>query len=265
MVDRVEASVEEGLKDPTIAPEETGNAENEMILGKFKSYEDLEKAYKNLESKLGERSQNAPEEPNPLPPQPRAEDEWQQDLEAGDDQPPPEEIKAALPGFTNDQIEDLSRYAWENKSLSDEHYESLERAGYSREIVDQYMQGQFAMAEAAQSQLINAGGGQERVQAMFEWAAQNLDQGTVDAYNTKFDQGGSDAIMAMEHLAAKYDASGEGATKNRVVGANAGYNDGPEPYRSVAQVTEAMSDPRYHTDPAYRAEVAERLKRSSVL
>jgi len=212
MVDRVEASVEEGIKDPTMPPE-GGNAENEMILGKFKSYEDLEKAYKNLESKLGERA--APEDPTPLPPQPRAEDEWQQDENGNEDYNQPNtdaEIKAALPGFTNDQVEEISRYAWENRELTDDHYESLERAGYSREIVDNYMAGQFAMAEAAQSQLINAGGGEERVQAMFDWAATNLDQGTVDAYNAKFEQGGPDAIMAMEALAAKYDASGEGTT-----------------------------------------------------
>ena len=34
-------------------------------------------------------------------------------------------------------------------------------------------------------------------------------------------------------------------------------------YRSQAQVVEAMSDPRYETDPAYRQDVADKLERSN--
>jgi hypothetical protein len=38
-----------------------------------------------------------------------------------------------------------------------------------------------------------------------------------------------------------------------------------KPYGSAAQVTEAMRDPRYSTDPAYRSNVEKRLSVSNVL
>ena len=35
-------------------------------------------------------------------------------------------------------------------------------------------------------------------------------------------------------------------------------------YRSQAQLVKAMSDPRYDNDPAYRADVVEKLNRSDL-
>ncbi len=40
---------------------------------------------------------------------------------------------------------------------------------------------------------------------------------------------------------------------------------GPEAFTSWAQVTKAMSDPRYDADPAYRAEVENRIAASKTL
>ena len=39
----------------------------------------------------------------------------------------------------------------------------------------------------------------------------------------------------------------------------------PDAFESIAQVTEAMSDPRYDKDPAYRASVEKKIARSSVI
>lgn len=265
-VERVEVPVEEGLSEGT--PKADNTETNDLILGKFKSYEDLEKSYKELESKLGkekaaEKILNEVEKPEP-------EDEWKAEGEEAEepkegDKPQTEaDLQEFLPGFSEEKISEIYQYAWENGQLTDEHYSELEKAGYNRQVVDQFMQGQFAMAEAQNAQLLNAGGGQERVQAMFEWAEGNLSQEQIDAYNSKFDQGGADAIMAMEHLAAKFDADG-GAAAHLVRGANAPTYDTADAFRSVAQVTEAIQDPRYHTDPAYRAEVERRLAKSNVL
>lgn len=258
MVDRVEVPAEETLVTNDGYNPNADNAGNDLILGKFKSYDDLEKSYKELESRLGKQGQN-----DDLPPEkPEPSDDWQQ--EDAPEQGTTEQISEALPGFSQDSIEEMSQHAWENGSLTDDHYADLEKAGYSRDIVDAFIDGQFAAAQATQSQLVNAGGGADKVEAMFEWAQGNLEQSAIDAYNERFDRGGPDAIMAMEHLAAKYDASGE-ARGSRMSGANAPVNAGPEPYRSVAQVTADMQDPRYHTDPSFRDEVARRLARSNVL
>ena len=36
-------------------------------------------------------------------------------------------------------------------------------------------------------------------------------------------------------------------------------------FESVSQVTDAMNDPRYETDPAYRKKVTDKLARSTVI
>ena len=36
-------------------------------------------------------------------------------------------------------------------------------------------------------------------------------------------------------------------------------------FRSIAQVTQAMNDPRYEKDPAYRKDVTDRLAKSTIL
>ena len=42
-------------------------------------------------------------------------------------------------------------------------------------------------------------------------------------------------------------------------------NTNTDTFGSVAQVTDAMNDPRYSKDPAYRKEVEDKLARSSVI
>ena len=42
-------------------------------------------------------------------------------------------------------------------------------------------------------------------------------------------------------------------------------NTSTDSFGSVAQVTEAMNDPRYSKDPAFRKEVEDKLARSSVI
>ena len=186
----------------------------------------------------------------------------------GDDTPTDEKKADAgeqyLPGVDNDTVKDISDYAWENGNLTDDHYSKLEAAGYSREVVDQYMAGQIQQAAGAQDAILNAGGGPEAVQSMFDWAQSSLDADTVDNYNSKFAAGGADAIMAMEHLKARYHDSGVAPAGQRVVGANAPGTP-TATYKSIAEMSSDMSDPRYKTDPAFRASVAAKLNRSNIL
>lgn len=258
MVDRVDVPVEDGLQDPTnnTSPD---NTDGDLILGKFKSYEDLEKSYQALEKKLGQPKAEAPKADEEGLPEtkPEADDDWYPEGDTPD-------VNTILPGFSEEKVNEISQYAWENRELTEDHYSELEKAGYSRDIVDQFMAGQFAQQDAQVSQLINAGGGEEKVSQMFEWAEANLSSDQVDAYNERFDRGGADAIMAMEHLAGKYQESGMGS-ESLVRGANAPLNQGAAPYTSVDQVRQDMSDPRYHNDPAFRDEVARRLAVSNVL
>lgn len=266
MVDRVQVQADEGLtntpadkpKSETTAPEnfpekflgEDGKPDYDKL---SKSYNELEKAFtkKQQVSKDGTVEGDAPQgdEEN-------TEKTAKEEIE--------EQVKSALPGFTDAQIEEFSAQAFETGELTEDQYNALEGAGYSKEIVDQYIQGQLALSEAAEAQIVNAGGGQEQVERMFDWARENLTEQQIAAYDKKFADGGSEAIMAMEHLKAKYDGAGFGSGGSRVTGANAPRGN-TDTFKSVEQVREAMADPRYKNDPAYRKAVAEKIGRSNVL
>ena len=259
MVDRVTVPVEEGITNTPADNMEAKAGKPAWLPDKFASPEDMAKSYKELEAQYTRlRQGKAADEPAPVEESKPAE-------EAATETPDNlETVKELLPGFSEDQIMEFSQTAWENGELTDDQYKALEGKGYDREIVDQYIQGQMALAEAQRVALVNAGGGEKAVDQMFTWAAQSLDKATIEAYNAKFDAGGVEALMAMESLKAKYEASGLAPGRTFVQGANAPTTP-TDVFRSVAQVTEAMSDPRYKTDPAYRQAVAEKLGRSNVL
>jgi hypothetical protein len=263
-MDKVEVKIEEGLSNtpgdnPKPTSEVPENFPEKFVTDGKPDYEKLAKSYVELERHLGTATGK-----------PDAKTEQFDNPDAGKEgdersQPGESQGETILPGVDNNRIEEISQHAWENRELSPEHYDELAKAGYSKDIVDQYMAGQFAVAEGQHNSLINAGGGQEAVEAMFNWAAESLDQATVDSYNAKFDAGGPDALMAMENLKSKYESSGVALPSGgRVTGANAA--GGPsDVYTSAAQVQEAMADARYKSDPAYRKAVADKIGRSNVL
>lgn len=244
-------------------PAEPNNpARPEWLQEKFQTPQDLAKAYDELERKLGGKQ---------APPREMTEQASNEELRTQrEEAPPPSQEPNSdpgtplLPGLENNIVEQMSDYAWENQSLTDEHYQTLAQAGYSREMVDSYMAGQFAMAEDNHQQLMDAGGGEQNVQQMFAWAQQNMTDQQIAAYDDMFDRGGPEARMAMENLRAKYEGAGGNSAWGGMQGANApSYEVGT--YQSTADVLEAMRDPRYKTNPAYREEVARKLAQSNVL
>lgn len=272
MVDRVQVPVEEGISN-TPTSDNTENKETGKILGKFETQADLEKAYQELESKFTKerQSETKPSESKPTAtgkPDAKTEMFDKPEVEDKSDKPATlEDVKSILPGFDENQIMEFSNTAWENGALTDDQYATLEKQGYSREIVDQYIQGQFALVEQQKDSLINAGGGEQAVEAMFDWAAKNLPEAEVERYNSKFAEGGADALMAMEHLKSRFSESGEGFGFHgggRVHGANTPGED-TSVYTSTAQVTKDMNSQEYKTDPAFRAKVAAKIGRSKVL
>lgn len=276
MVDRVVVPAEEGLthtpadnatsnttERPSWLPENFNDTED-----LWKSYQELRKDHTKKSQALAEAQKAKPgddwQKPGDEPPEEPKSDEKKSEEKKSDKPVDMEQAKQLLPGFSETDIQDISNYAWENGELTPEHYSKLEKAGYSKEIVDQFMQGQFAVVEGQKQALINAGGGQQRVDHMFQWAAQNLSQAEIAAYDSKFDMGGADAMLAMESLVSKYERSGQAIGPSMMQGANSGRGDGSV-FRSTAQVVEAMNDPRYKSDPAYRKSVAEKIARSKVL
>ena len=95
-----------------------------------------------------------------------------------------------------------------------------------------------------------------------QWAAGNLDQADVDAFDSIVDKGDARAIrLAVAGLKAQYEAM-NGFEGEMVSGkAPRQVND---VFRSQAEVVAAMQDPRYDKDPAYRNDVFQKLERSNI-
>ena len=98
---------------------------------------------------------------------------------------------------------------------------------------------------------------------MAEWATESLDEASVDAFNQIVEKGTIDqAKVAVQGLYSQYQTA-SGAGPKLVQGNTSG--NAVSPFGSSKQVSMAMRDPRYNSDPAYRKEVQQRLAISDVL
>lgn len=145
-----------------------------------------------------------------------------------------------------------------NGRLSDDTYKALENAGFGRDVVDDFIAGQHARAQLIASESFSLAGGQESYQKMVQWAATGLSPADVQAFD-KAVTGADPAArkQAIIALKAQYEAA-VGKDPSLVKG-QVGNAGSVTPFASRAEVVQAMRDPRYTSDPAYRAEVARRV------
>lgn len=234
--------------------EETKVEEEEqpkLYANKYKTPEDLEKAYMELQklaSRKGikqEEKQEEKEKPNDLT-IPNSEDQAKETVE-----------KMGL---------DFSKYQEEftvNGSLTDESYQEFESKGIPKEVVDAYIEGLRAIAEKTTNSVYEVAGGQESYNQMIQWASANLSSSEIEAFNNALGTGDLNQIkLAVRGLKASYTEA-KGTPPKSLLG---GYGSGDvDVFESWAQVTAAMKDPRYEKDPAYRDQVKAKLSRSNSL
>lgn len=172
----------------------------------------------------------------------------------------PEEAKSDSPF----DLAELTQEYTQNGGLSDKSYKKLEEAGISREIADGYIAGQKALGQQIGNQVKDSVGGQEEYQNMVEWAKSNYTQDQIKAYDDAVNSGNIElAKMAARGLQAdyQYKAGVDGKTYGGKPSAPEGAQD---VFRSNAEVTAAMKDPRYEFDHAYRQDVLSKLERSDI-
>lgn len=248
---------EEEARDTRKYEQAREEAEAELrYAGKFKSAEDLEKAYKELEKKLGKKDDTDPdtqEEGDTTP------DEGE---EEGEDLGQSDEAQAILKAS--------EEYYSNNNQLSPETVQKLKELP-SEKLVEAYLELQKnappvasrPLSDADAQEIVKSVGGQTAYSETLAWAAENLKPDEVAAYDNVVNSGNKDAIFfAVQALNQRYrDAVGfEGkqvsgkAVKNTVKG-----------FRSQAELARAISDSRYRTDPAYRIDIEERLAASGDL
>jgi hypothetical protein len=217
------------------APQTTEENRPSWLPEKFESAEDMAKAYSELEKKSSTTKSTKASKTEEAP-------------------VPAEVMNAAITEATSEFME--------GGELSDKTFDSLEKAGLPRELVEAYMAGQAALVDNQVASVKETVGGDGNYEAMAEWAAENLAKEELDAYNEVVENGTVDqARMAVRGLFAQFKSAG-GKAPNLIQGATQG--SGVKPFGSAAQVTEAMRDPRYKNDPAYRQSVEQRLAVTTV-
>lgn len=147
--------------------------------------------------------------------------------------------------------------------LSQESYDELAAKGYTKEMVDLYLQGRQTTASNAESEFYETVGSKEiYTEKIIPWAAQNLTQESRDAFDQVMATGSkSEQLAAARALYQSYtEAEGIPAEK-RVTGEvshTPRTSTGLKPITSQAELTRLVASPEFSTSPAFQAEVTER-------
>ena len=242
----------------------------ELLAGKYKSVEDLEKAYKELQTKLSRGQSTAPEAED----DDAADDETDGDDET-DDKPAGDarEIYGDLIGGKLDEaginFQDMNVRWQQSGTLESGDYDQLAEAGFNRDMVDAYLSGlqykatqDTALSVKEVASIKESLGGEAEYNKMIQWAGENLAPEEVEGFNQIINSQPMAAVkMAVTGLHARYTAV-EGR-EPKLIGGRASKGN-TDKFESTAQLVEAMSDPRYSKDPAYQRKIQEKLGRSSI-
>ena len=251
MVDRVEVQNAETTADKPVEEIKPTQSKPEGLPEKFNSVDELVKSYSELEKKLGEQSQPTEKSVDPVS---KAELKGQpkSDLDIA--------TKAVDSAGLN--MESLSEEYAKDGKLADGSYKSLEKAGIPKDYVDRFIAGQEAIADQQSTTVKDIVGGTQAYDNMSEWAGQNLNETEKTAYNSAVNSKDLEAVkLAVVGLKARY-AQSTGSEPKLVEGKASA--SGEQGFQSWAQVTQAMSDPRYAKDPAYQNEVKNKLANSKI-
>ena len=239
--------------------------QEQLFAGKYKSAEELEKAYGELQKKLGDQGTEDSGEVGDT--QDTAEVESEETTEETQEAPPP---TAAA-----ELIQSASEEYYNNDSkLSPETLEKFSSMS-SKDLVEAYMQVQGNLpqgdlldnagdiSDATVNEIKNYAGGEKSYDNMVEWASNNLDTQSVEAFDSIINTGSVDAIkLAVNGLKAQYE-NANGYEGTMVTGKAPAQSK--DVYRSQAELVAAMNDRRYDNDPAYRQDVIAKLERSDNL
>lgn len=147
--------------ETTAEAPETSETRQELIAGKFKSVDDLTKAYKELESRLGKPAESFESVDTVLE-------------------------RASLRG------DDVATNWREHGRLTDDQYAALEKIGYGRKVVDDYMTGQAAVAatrvnaaQEATQRAITAAGGAEQWSSLTQWARDHYSPEQIQQFDQR--------------------------------------------------------------------------------
>ena len=250
--------------------EELMAKQDNMLAGKYKSAEELETAYLELQKKLGESPASTAEDTA----EPAQEFEFYSE-DGSVNYETANEVYGEQLGNTFkdnniDPFEMNKHFVENNGTLSDEMYDKLGQAGLSKSLVDSYLKGvreevgfdapAATLTDAEIADVKSIANGEDGYQSLMDWAGKNLSKEDQDNYDQVLTTGNKTAIkFAVKALMGQYeDANGR---DSKIV---TGKESPQESYRSMAEVVRDMNKPEYTQDQAFRDDVLRKLSASNL-
>ncbi len=225
-----------------VQEEQLNEERPEWLPEKFQTPEDMAKAYEALQSQFTQERQNKTE------------------TAEGTEETSSDTQEMSLETFRqfSDEFADTGDVSEESRNMI------VENMGLPREMVDAYVEGQKAILDGQFNQIYSEVGGEESYNSMVEWAGENLSEGDQNAFNDAVTRGNRDQMMfAIRNLAARWQLEG-GQKPAPLIQGSTSATGASGAFRSIAELTAAMKDPRYTKDAAYRKDIETRLSNSSI-
>lgn len=231
--------------------EQMEQEQSSLLAGKYNSPEALEQAYLELQQKLG-----------------RGSDEQDDDGESYEDDGGEEQEDGAEYEYTTDVLDAL----WEESQQDGEEYsEELSQALSELDVEDiasLYLEQRQQSSEPTDfsddevEQLQALVGGEDEYSQMISWAQENADENEIQLFDSVMESGdAASAYFAIRAMSQRWvDAQGY---DGELLQGKAARSSGTQ-FRSQAELVQAMSDPRYETDDAYRNDVLSKLANSNL-
>ena len=231
--------------------EQISQQEEQVYAGKYKSAQELEKAYMELQSKLGEQEDKGETEVAEKEPE---------------DKPTLSEGATLITSATDEYYANGNELSPETlQKFSSMSSQDLIKAYMEVQQLPEYQQAQqtpVEISEAQVNQIKNAAGGEQAYANIINWAKTNVPAEQINAFDEVVNSGSVQATnLAVAGLKAQYDNAN--GVEGRMVTGKPPTNSG-DVFRSQQELVAAMNDPRYDRDPAYRQDVIQKLDRSDL-
>ena len=241
-IENLSAEEQDSLK----VGEQMQEAQDNLLAGKYKNAEELEKGYLELQQKLNTKQEEPAQEEEEVEEEESTAEEVEANIldqlweEAGTEE-----------GYTQESLDKLRKMSVDE--LAQMHLE------YRDSVTKEQPQNRD-FTETDIKELKGIVGGEKNYANMVQWAQGSLNEQEIKMF---------DAVMAKgDPLGAFFAVRALGYAYNDAVGYDGKMVQGKAPkqssdqFRSQQEVVRAMADPRYEEDPAYRIDVMEKLERS---
>lgn len=265
--DSPEQVAHQDAQQPANTQDTQNDTDGNMYAGKFKSVEDLEKAYAeatNLISKGAHKE--TPEEETTSVDKPTETEETPEDKPTEDNNYGPA-VTNALQEAGLDGNDLSQEFQDNNGDLTEESYAALDKAGYPKDVVKAYLKGITStqteaqkMADDTVTEIMDSVGGSDDYGRMVSWMVNNLPEADVQNYDKAVST--NDPYVAKLVVKSMHDkyVQAVGKEANPVSGKQS--TASVKGYRSKEEMMRDMKSAKY-SDPAFQAEVDRKIAASN--